>query len=199
MIPIVSFTRWQRFALLSLVCVVVGGVSLHLTFGHYGFNAFMLRGGSRWTTMPPDSPLLPPAIRMALRDPMPPARAGGLTWGKIADGFKVGELSVLAAGEEVDRLLLARIDPARFRFVVRSAPAGDKSAEHWMAEPGTLMVMNGSYYARDGRPDTPVLCPTNTTTAAVGDSGRPGIRAASPSDTGHRPEMVPAVIPAPPR
>jgi hypothetical protein len=53
--------------------------------------------------------------------------------------------------------MLARIDPARFRFVVRNAPAGDKSLDQWMVQLGAALVVNGSYYSRYGEPDTPLL------------------------------------------
>jgi Phosphodiester glycosidase len=126
-------------------------------FGLYGFNAFRLRGGSMWISVPADSPVLPRAMRMALYDPPPIVRAGDLVWTKIADGLDAGELPVLAGAEEVDRILLARVDPTRFRFEVRSAAAGTMLLDDWMAEPGTVLVINGSYYGPDGRPDTPVV------------------------------------------
>jgi exopolysaccharide biosynthesis protein len=75
----------------------------------------------------------------------------------IAPGFEAGDLPVLAAGQVVDHILLAHIDPARFRFAVRSAPVGDKNLDQWMAQLGAALVVNGSYYARDGKPDTPFL------------------------------------------
>jgi len=71
-------------------------------------------------------------------------------------GFEVGELPVLAGGMEADRILLARIDPRRFRFAVRSAPSGNRTLDDWLAEAGVVMAINGSYYAKDGQPDTPV-------------------------------------------
>jgi hypothetical protein len=88
---------------------------------------------------------------------VPQARSGVLAWQRIADGFDTGELPVLAGDDEVDRILLARVDPNRFRFETRSAPDGNKQLADWMAETGTVMVINGSYYARDGSPDTPIL------------------------------------------
>ncbi len=54
-------------------------------------------------------------------------------------------------------MLLARIDPAYFRFVVRSASDGDKNLDQWMSQLGAALVVNGSYYARNGKPDTPLL------------------------------------------
>jgi hypothetical protein len=72
-------------------------------------------------------------------------------------GFAVGELAAIAGGREVDRIFLARIDPARFRFEVRSAPAGDRNLDAWMTRLGAALVINGSYYSGRGTPDTPIL------------------------------------------
>jgi hypothetical protein len=130
---------------------------MYARFGLYGFTAFLLRGGSTWTTEPADSPRLPHSIRVALRNSVPQARSGVLVWQRIAAGFDAGELPVLTGDDEVDRILLARVDPDRFRFEARSAPDGNKQLTAWMAETGAVMVINGSYYARDGSPDTPVL------------------------------------------
>jgi Phosphodiester glycosidase len=125
--------------------------------GWYGFNVFLLRGGSVWTSEPATSHRLSPSMRLALQDPVSPAQAGPFAWRQLSEGFDVTELPALVAEHEVDRVLLARIDPTRFRFEVRNAPAGNKQLSDWMAEPGTVLVINGSYYALDGTPDTPVL------------------------------------------
>jgi hypothetical protein len=53
--------------------------------------------------------------------------------------------------------LLARIDPARFRFVVRNAPAGDKDLGRWLDDLKALLVVNGSFYAQRGTPETPLV------------------------------------------
>jgi hypothetical protein len=95
-------------------------------------------------------------MRLALRGP-PPASAGSFDWHEIGPGFQVGELPVIAGGAGVDRIVLARIDPARFRFEVRNASAGDKDLDKWMAQLGAALVINGSYYMRYGTPVTPLL------------------------------------------
>lgn len=53
--------------------------------------------------------------------------------------------------------MLARIDPARFRFVVRNAPAGDKDLGRWLDDLKALLVVNGSFYAQRGTPETPLV------------------------------------------
>jgi len=94
---------------------------------------------------------------LALRDPAPSVKAGRLSWQEIAAGFEVTDLPVIAGDTEVDRVLLARIDPHRYKFSVRLAPAGNKELGEWMSERDTLLAINGSYFSRYGLPDTPVV------------------------------------------
>ena len=124
--------------------------------GLYGFNAFLRRGGSIWATVTPNDPQISAAMGLALHEPVPAVTAGSFAWQHIADGFDVAELPVLAGDQEIDRLLLSRLDPARFRFVVRTSP-GDKELSDWMRELRPAMVINGSYFTRYGVPDTPLI------------------------------------------
>ncbi|MFT8244213.1 phosphodiester glycosidase family protein [Roseomonas sp. BN140053] len=139
-----------------LACAVLGA-GFYAYAGSYGFNVLLRRGGTTWETVTAGSPGLSPAMRLALQRPVPAAEPGPVAWRELAPGFDAAELPVLVAGTEVDRILLARVDPARFRFAVRNAAAGNKGLDDWVAEPGTVLVVNGSYYARDGTPDTPLL------------------------------------------
>jgi len=95
-------------------------------------------------------------MRLALTN-APAAVADKLEWRTIGQGFDTAELPVLAEGRKVDRIMLARVDPAWFRFVVRNSPTGDKDLDQWMTQTGAALVVNGSYYARNGEPDTPLL------------------------------------------
>jgi exopolysaccharide biosynthesis protein len=95
-------------------------------------------------------------MRIALRS-APDAVSGAFQWRTIASGFEVADLPVIADGQVVDRILLARIDPNHYRFIVRNASDGDKGLDQWMTDLGAALVVNGSYFARDGRPDTPFL------------------------------------------
>jgi hypothetical protein len=72
-------------------------------------------------------------MRLALTVPAPAATSAPMSWQERERGF------------EADRILLARIDPARYRFVVRNAPAGDKDIDEWSALPGTRLIVNGGY------------------------------------------------------
>ena len=146
-----------RVVATALVLVIVALASLYAVAGTYGFNVIFRRGLWVNVTVTPDDARLSASMRLALRDPSGAVTAGPLAWRSIATGFEVGELAVIADGGEVDRILLARIDPAHFRFAVRNAPAGNRDLDAWMRELGAALVINGSYYARDGTPDTPIV------------------------------------------
>ncbi len=146
-----------RLVTTILVVVLLALASLYAFAGSYGLNVLFRRGVWLGVTVAPDDPRLSPAMRLALRDPSVPVAAGPLTWTPVAPGFEVAELAAVAQGTEVDRIALARIDPAHFRFVVRNAPAGDRELADWMRELGAVLVVNGSYFGRDGTPVTPVV------------------------------------------
>ena len=84
-------------------------------------------------------------------------RTGAFTWRPLAPGLEVAEMPVLAQAKEVDRILMARIDPARFRFILRHGSGGGRSLGEWMSTLGSIMVMNGSFFAPGGEPVTPLL------------------------------------------
>jgi hypothetical protein len=149
--PLVSFASMGLLAL-GLTCA-----GLYAYAGVYGFNVILRRGWSVWTTIAPDDPGLPAAVRLGLRDQPPAAKADPLVWQQIDQGFEVAELPVIADGAEVDRIFLARVDPHQFRFVVRNAAAGNKEVGDWMDELGAVLVINGSYFSQQGTPDTPFL------------------------------------------
>src|SRR5262252_4916932 len=146
-----------RLAVTGVVLAMLALASLYAVAGTYGFNVFFRRGLWIGVSVTPDDARVSASMRQALRDPSGAVTAGPLAWRAVAPGFEVAELAVLADGSEVDRILLARIDPAHFRFVVRSAPAGNRDLDAWMRELGAALVINGSYFSRDGTPDTPVV------------------------------------------
>ena len=125
--------------------------------GAYGLNVVFRRGVSLWLSVSTTDARLSPSMRMALAEPTLAAEAGHIEWRKVAEGFEAGELPALANGAEVERILLARIEPARYRFVVRNASAGNVELQDWMRRLGALLVVDGSYYSQYGAPDTPLL------------------------------------------
>jgi hypothetical protein len=152
--------RVLRTGILTLA-VIVAGVCLTIATvfirsGWYGLN-FFSRGAFVWRPVTSSDPRLSHSIRLALLDDPPVARAGSLTWTKRADGFETAELSAFVGGEEVDRILLARLDPEKYRFQIHNRPAGDRKLGDWMRTLEATLVVNGSYYDGKGRPATPLV------------------------------------------
>lgn len=126
--------------------------------GAYGFNVLKRRGGTYWIKMGADDARLPPSMREALKERVPAVSSGQFYWREFEPGYEVAEMPVMSAAGEVDRILLNRIDPQRFRFVLRSAPEGDKGLDEWeRALPSAVLIVNGSYFGLKGEPDTPFL------------------------------------------
>jgi hypothetical protein len=155
-----SVVRKLLFGLTAaLVIVIVAGAGwLWQVSGAYGFNSILRRGGTYWINVKSDDERLSDSMQLALKSPVPAVQPGPLAWQQREPGFEVAELPVLADGREVDRIFLSRIDPARFRFVVRNAPKGDTGIDEWEhALPKAVLIVNGSYYDTHGRPDTPFI------------------------------------------
>lgn len=94
---------------------------------------------------------------LAMVKPAPAEEAGAFKWRPLDAGFEVGELPVRGdTGGETNRVLLARIDPAKYRFVLRNDPAGHSLGE-WMSALGAVMVINGGFFMHDGTPDAPMV------------------------------------------
>jgi Phosphodiester glycosidase len=146
----------SRVLIVLAVSLLLAVGALWVYGGSYGFHVLLRHGGTFWIDVKTDDPRLSPSMRLALHDP-PPASAGGFDWREVSPGFEVGELPVIVGGSEVDRVLLARVDPARFRFEVHNASAGDKDLDQWMTQLGAVLVINGSYFSHHGTPVTPVL------------------------------------------
>jgi len=147
-------------ALLAAALIVAAFGWLYATRGAYGLDAVFRRGGSYWITIPRDDARLSASMRLALGDPIPNAVPGSFAWSEPEPGFEVAELPVLAEGREVDSFLLNRIDPKRFRFIVRNAIGRD--IDEWeRALPDDVLIVNGSYFDHKGRPDTPIVSEAN--------------------------------------
>jgi hypothetical protein len=140
---------------LAAAALFIGGVLAYS--GLYGLNVLMRGGGNSWVAVAPDDARLSPSMQLALQDTDRPVTAGAPTWHVTDTGLEVGELPVMAGETEVDRILLARIDPAHFKFVVRNHAAGDRDTDDWLKRLDAVMVINGSYYSRYGAPDTPIV------------------------------------------
>jgi hypothetical protein len=145
-----------RAALVCFFALVVAAALVWTCHGTYGLHVLFRHGGTYWLPVSADSSRLSASMRLALSS-APAAAPGDLAWQTIREGFEVGDLRAEVNGRAVDHIMLARIDPGRFRFVVRNASAGDKDLDQWMAEIGAALLVNGSYYSPYGEPDTPFL------------------------------------------
>jgi hypothetical protein len=142
-------------ASLATACLLLAGVVAYS--GSYGLNVIARRDLLIWGATKTDDARLSPSVRLALQLHPPEAKAGPFSWQRLDQGFEVGEMPVVAAGAEVDRILLARIDPAHYRFQVWNRPSGDHDSLDWMKELGAVLVINGSYFTRYGTPATPLV------------------------------------------
>lgn len=155
-----GFIRTRPFSSLGLLVVaaLIGAVGwLYAARGAYGFNAVFHRGYTTWSTVTRDDPRLSPAMRAALQIPVPLVTAGRIEWRTAAPGLETAELPVLIGQSEIDRILLTRVDPQRYRFRVLTSPSGDKTLDQWMAETRAVAMVNGSFFNHRGEPATPVI------------------------------------------
>lgn len=145
-------------ALVALLGATAVGVWLWQRHGVYGVNVLLRRGGSYWETMTPDDARLTPSMRLAMTENLPDAQPGDFAWREVEPGFEVTEIPVLVKGAEVDRLLLNRVDPNRFRFTVRNDHTGSMDIDQWeRAFPQEVLIVNSSYYDNKGLPATPII------------------------------------------
>ena len=149
-------TRPVLAAAVLIVCIVLL-VGVYARAGLYGFNALLRRGPTFWVTVAADDARLSSSMRLALRDRQSLPAAGRFEWQAIGAGLEVGELPIIMSDIEVDRLLLARIDSAHFRIVVRTSADGDTDVGQWVDKLGAAVVVNGSYYSPRGAPETPLV------------------------------------------
>src|SRR5262249_41558021 len=97
------------------------------------------------------------SIRLALRDPLQVPVAGPFTWQTRAEGFQTGELPIFASGGEVERILLARVDPRRYRIQIQNRPAGDWDVSDWRKALGASLVVKVVFFGLPGNPATPMV------------------------------------------
>lgn len=101
--------------------------------------------------------LVPLAAFAGYDDELQPLRAGRYSWSSPAAGFDVTEVPVIDQGREVDRIHVARIDPDRYSFEVHASHDGGRDLASWMQVTGAVLIVNGSYFDRQGFPATPIV------------------------------------------
>ncbi|MBW8733634.1 MAG: phosphodiester glycosidase family protein [Asticcacaulis sp.] len=142
----------------AAACVAVAGAAW-IWHGHgaYGFGVITHTAGNYWIDVAKDDPSLDPSVKAAIQPDAGNAVAGAFSWKTVAPGYEVTEVPVVLDGAEVDRLILARVDPVHYRFTVHNAPEG-KDINQWRkALPKAALIVNGSYFDKKGLPDTPFV------------------------------------------
>jgi hypothetical protein len=138
----------RRRTLVLAVSAALAGCALLAGFyfyaGWYGFNVVARRGASVWVAIAPTDPRLSESMRVALREVVPPVQPGRFDWERRAEGLETTELPAMIDQQEVDRLLLVRLDPTKYSFEVKNLPAGDHDLGAWMKRLHAVAVINGS-------------------------------------------------------
>lgn len=149
--------RPRRVSLKLPAIFAAAALALALAYWKYA-GAFAIGFGSLiWIPISADTFWLPRPVSLALRDPAAQAKPGLMEWKTASDGFEAGRLFALLNGEKVDEIVLARINPSKFRFEVLNEPSGRRRLGDWLGETGAALIVNGSYYSPDGRPATPIV------------------------------------------
>ena len=71
---------------------------------------------------------------------------GDTGWVSVDSGLEKRDIDLMLNGLLVDRLFLARIDPAHFRFEVAYDPAHPKWIDDWQKQLGARLVFNGGFF-----------------------------------------------------
>ncbi|MEO8083904.1 MAG: phosphodiester glycosidase family protein [Ardenticatenales bacterium] len=92
-----------------------------------------------------------PDAAAELSDAVSPASAGSETaWHDIAAGLSTRRAVVNdAAGQRIERPMLVRVDPGRYRFEVAYRPGAPQSLSAWQAETGAAVVVNAGYFTEE--------------------------------------------------
>ena len=123
----------------------------------------------------------PAWLRVAMQAVVPSPTITELRWETRAPGLETADLELRVGDAVVDHMVLARLDPQRYRFSVHWDPSATRTAEEWQRELGATVVVNGSYFGQDHAPLTPLRLsgtpagPTSyqsTHGAFVADEGR---------------------------
>ena len=98
----------------------------------------------------------PAWLRIAMQPVIPAPTIKELRWEIRAPGLETADLELRVGDAVVDHMVLARLDPHRYRFTVHWDSTGSRTAEAWQRELGATVVVNGSYFGQDHVPLTPL-------------------------------------------
>ncbi len=146
-----------RHWLLGLVATILLAVAFLYVFAG-GFLLHKVLGRPGWPEVSTNDFRVSHAMRAAWAATPPAVHPGAFGWRTLAPGFEVAELPVLTDREEIDRIDLVRIDPARYVFSVHTRPDHPYTIGGWeKALPEAAVIVNGSFFAQHNGPDTPIL------------------------------------------
>jgi hypothetical protein len=94
-------------------------------------------------------------VDAALADRATAATIAAPSWIERAPGLETADAEVELGGVAVDSLALVRIDPARYELSVHWTDR-PLAIEDWQRTLAADVVINGSYFERDGTPTTPL-------------------------------------------
>jgi hypothetical protein len=98
----------------------------------------------------------PAWLRIALQGAVPAPAATPLEWVTRAPGVETADLDLSVEGQWVDHVALVRLDPGRCSFRVHHDESASRDVVAWQRALGATVVVNGSYFYRDGTPATPL-------------------------------------------
>ncbi len=99
----------------------------------------------------------PAWLRIAMLPEVPMPASSEIKWEERSPGLETAEIELRVKGVLVDRMVLVRLDPHRYRFSVHWDTTASRTAEDWQREFGAAVVVNGSYFGgKDHAPLTPL-------------------------------------------
>jgi len=150
----VSFTV-RIFGLLLVLSV------LAFAAGWFFRRRWMVRGAAgfavlvvvAWTLL---VALKPAWLRIAAQPVVPIPATSAYNWRTQAPGLETADLELKVGDELVDRMVLVRLNPQRYRLSVHWDPKASRTAEDWQRELGASVVVMGSFFSEKYVPLTPV-------------------------------------------
>lgn len=153
----VSYTAriFGLLILLGLVAFIVGLIFRKRALRRCGLASAIAVAGC-WAAL---YAARPPWLKIAMQPDVPLPASSELKWETRSPGLETAELELRVKDAVVDRMVLTRLDPHRYRFSVHWDTTASRKAEDWARELGAAVVVNGSYFGgEDHAPLTPLRC-----------------------------------------
>ncbi len=116
------------------------------------------------------TPALPPtATPTATPSPSPTSPPPDSGWQAVEPGLELRQMRV-SVGSVEERVVLVRLDPARFRFRVLYTPGAGQRIAQWAAgQPTAVLVVNGGYFTPEYRATGLLVSDGQATGVSYGD------------------------------